>query len=69
MTLDDYRVKLGWTKAELARRADLREGTIRDAERGKSILKATAGKIARALSQGLGYEITYKDIDGLKFSD
>lgn len=69
MNLEEYRVKLGWTKAELARRADLREGTIRDAERGKSILKATAGKIARALSEGLGYEITYKDIDGLKFSD
>jgi len=69
MNLEEYRVKLGWTKAELARRADLREGTIRDAERGKSILKATAGKIARALSEGLGYEVTYKDIEGLNFSD
>jgi DNA-binding XRE family transcriptional regulator len=69
MNLEEYRVKLGWTKAELARRANVREGTIRDAERGKSILKATAGKIAMALSQELGYEVTYKDIDGLKFSD
>ncbi len=69
MNLEEYRVKLGWSKAELARHAGLRESTVRDAERGKSILKATAGKIANALSEGLGHEITYKDIDGLNFSD
>ena len=69
MNLEEYRVKLGWTKAELARQAGIREGTVRDAERGKSILKATAGKIANALSKGLGQEITYKDIKGLNFSD
>jgi Helix-turn-helix len=69
MTIEDYRVKLGWSKARLAREAHIDAGTLSDAIAGKRIYKATAGKIANALSQGLGYEITYKDIEGLKFSD
>lgn len=69
MTLEDYRVKLGWSKARLAREAKISVGTVIDAEKGKSIYKATAGKIANALSSGLGYEITYKDVDGLNLAD
>ncbi len=69
MNLQDYRVKLGWTKAKLAREAGIRAATVSDAEKGKGIYRATAGKIANALSKGLGYEITYKDIEGLNFSD
>ncbi len=69
MNLQDYRVKLGWSKARLAREAGIRVATVIDAEKGKSIYRATAGKIANALSQGLGYEITYKDIEGLNFAD
>ena len=69
MSLEDYRVKLGWSKAKLAREAKISVGTVIDAEKGKNIYKATAGKIANALSQGLGYEITYKDIDGLGLAD
>jgi transcriptional regulator with XRE-family HTH domain len=70
MNLEDYRVKLGWSKARLAREAGLDIGTINDAIMGKrSIYKATAGKIANAISRGLGYEITYKDIEGLTFVD
>jgi len=69
MNLQEYRVKLGWSKTKLAREAGIRVATVTDAERGKNIYRATAGKIANALSQGLGYEITYKDIDGLSFAD
>ncbi len=69
MKLEDYRVKLGWPKAELARQAKISVGTVIDAEKGKRIYKATAGKIANALSTGLGVEITYKDIEGLNLAD
>jgi hypothetical protein len=69
MTIEDYRVKLGWSKARLAREAHVDPGTLGDAIAGKRIYKATAGKIANALSKGLGYEITYKDIEGLNLAD
>jgi hypothetical protein len=69
MTLEDYRVKLGWSKANLAREAGIGVRTVSDAITGKRIYKATAGKIANAISKGLGYEITYKDIDGLNLAD
>ncbi len=31
MTIEDYRVKLGWSKAKLAREADIDIGTLNDA--------------------------------------
>ncbi len=69
MNLEDYRVKLGWSKAQLARKAGVNVGTVLDAEKGKRIYKATAGKIANALSKELGEDITYKDIEGLNLAD
>ncbi|HYT42638.1 MAG TPA: helix-turn-helix transcriptional regulator [Methylomirabilota bacterium] len=69
MTIEDYRVKLGWSKAKLAREADIDIGTLNDALAGKRIYKATAGKIANALSRGLGQDITYKDLDGVNLID
>jgi DNA-binding XRE family transcriptional regulator len=69
MTLEGYRVKLGWSKAQLAREAGIRAATVSDAEKGKKIYKATAGKIANALSAALGQEITYEQIEGLAFAD
>ena len=69
MTIEDYRVKLGWTKARLAREAGIDPGTLADAIAGKRIFKATAGKIANTLSNALKQEITYKDIEGLNLAD
>jgi len=69
MTIEEYRVKLGWSKAKLAREADLDVGTLNDAISGKRIYKATAGKIANALSRGLGETISYKDLDGVNLID
>ena len=69
MTIEDYRVKLGLSKSKLARQADIDVGTLTDAISGKRIYKATAGKIANAISKGLGYEISYKDIEGLNLAD
>ncbi len=69
MTIEEYRLRLGWSKAKLARAADIDMGTYNDAIAGKRIYKATASKIARALSEGLGEEITYKDFDEVNFID
>ena len=69
MTIEDYRVKLGWSKAKLAREAGIDPGTLGDAIAGKRIYKATAGKIANALSKALGDEITINVIQGLNLAD
>jgi transcriptional regulator with XRE-family HTH domain len=69
MTLNDYRIKLGWSRAQLAREAGIDVRTVREAISGKPIYTATAGKIAKAISRGVGYEITYKDIEGLNLAD
>jgi transcriptional regulator with XRE-family HTH domain len=69
MTIEDYRIRLGWSQAELARKADIDINTLRRAISGQPIYKHTAGAIASALSQGLGYQITYKDLDGVNVRD
>lgn len=69
MTIEDYRVKLGWSKARLAREADIDPGTLADAIAGRRIFKATAGKIANALTKALGTEITLNDMEGLNLAD
>ena len=69
MTIDDYRVKLGWSKRRMAREAGIDVSTLSDAIAGKRIYKAKAGLIANAISRGLGQEITIRDLDGLNLID
>ena len=69
MTIEDYRIRLGWSQAELARKADIDINTLRRAISGKSIYKHTAGAIASALGQGLGIQLTYKDLDEVNVRD
>ena len=69
MTLNEYRIKLGWSRAKLAREVDVDVRTVRDALLGKPIYTATAGKLANAISRGLEKEVTYKDIEGLHLAD
>jgi transcriptional regulator with XRE-family HTH domain len=65
MTLRDYRGYLGWSAAELARRAGLDAQTVRRAEKGEPTFFHTAGAIATALSKGLGRTVRIEDIEGL----
>jgi DNA transposition AAA+ family ATPase len=69
MTIEQYRMKLGWSKAKLAREADIDAGTVSDAIAGKKIYKATAAKIANAIAKGLNQEITIEDLEGVNFID
>lgn len=69
MTIEDYRVQLGWSLASLARKADIDVGTLKRAINGTPVFKHTAGAIANALSQGLGQKITYHDLEGLRVKE
>ena len=53
MTIEDYRIQLGWSLAELARRANIDVNTLKRAINGTPVYKRIAGAIASALSQGL----------------
>lgn len=69
MTIEQYRMRLGWSKAKLAREADIDAGTLSDAIAGKKIYKATAAKIANAIAKGLNQEITIEDLEGINLID
>lgn len=69
MTIEQYRMRLGWSKAKLAREADIDAGTLSDAIAGKKVYKATAAKIANAIAKGLSQEVTIEDLEGVNFID
>lgn len=69
MTIEQYRVRLGWSKAKLAREAGIDAGTLSDAIAGKKIYKATAAKIVNAITKGLGQEVSIEDLEGVNFID
>jgi DNA-binding XRE family transcriptional regulator len=65
MTLEDYRIQCGWSKTELARRANIDFNTLNKAYQGKPVAISTANKIASAFSQQLGRTIYVNEIEGL----
>lgn len=69
MTIRDYRATLGWSLAELARRAGLTYQTVSRVERGEPAYLHTVGAIARAISEGLHKTITVNDLDGVDIID
>ena len=66
MTLEDYRLRLGWSIAELSRRSGVSAQTIARAERGEAIRVHIAAALARVISESLGETITFRDFEGLK---
>ena len=73
MTIDDYRIQLGWSKSQLANEAGIDMNTLKRAIDGEPIYRATAGKIANAINAELKKRgeptIRYTDFDGLQFAD
>ena len=65
MTIEQYRISLAWSAAELARRARLSPKTVSRIENGEAAYSHTIAAIARALSEGLGRTITIYDLDGV----
>jgi transcriptional regulator with XRE-family HTH domain len=68
MTLDQYRIKCGWTQSELARQARVDVATVRKALAGENVAANTANKLAEAFSRRLGYTIISTEIEGLNFN-
>ena len=73
MTIEDYRIQFGWSKSKLAKEAGIDMNTLKRAIDGDSIYRATAGKIANAISAQLQRQgqssIKYTDLAGLTFAD
>jgi hypothetical protein len=73
MTIDDYRVQLGWSKTKLCKEADIDMSTLQRAIDGQPIYRVTAGKIAGAFSRELARRgenpIRYTDLEGVVFAD
>ena len=65
MTVKDYRVSLGWSVSELARRAGTTNKTVNRVENGEAVYDYTVGAVAKAISEGLGRTITISDFEGV----
>jgi hypothetical protein len=65
MTLEQYRLELGWSKIEMCRQARMDFKVLQKAEAGEAISINTAIKIAKTISKGLGRTIHFQDIEGL----
>ncbi len=63
--LKELRLEAGYSYAELSRRANVSEPTVKRAEMGDPIQEVKAAQIARALSEALGRGVSISDIDGL----
>jgi transcriptional regulator with XRE-family HTH domain len=64
MTLAEYRKRLGWSQAELARQAGISYATVGKAEKGESINGRSALLICKALSRAYNREIMVADVTG-----
>ncbi len=69
MTVEDYRLSLGWSAAELARRSRLTPRTVARVENGEPVYAHTVGAIARAFTEALGKTITVRDFEGVHLID
>jgi len=69
VTVAAWRIKLGWSATELARRAGLSARTIARVEQGVPVYAHTLGAIAKALSEASGREIGIHDLDGVKIAE
>lgn len=73
MTLDDYRVQFGWSRAQFAREAGIDITTLRNAMSGIPVFRAKVGQITEAINRELERRgkppIKYTDLDGVVFVD
>ncbi len=65
MTLTEYREAAALSIPELARKANVDDQSVRNAESGGRIQARVARSIAQALSEILGQTIRVTDIEGL----
>ncbi len=68
MNLQEHLDHLGWTVADLSRRANITPATAHRAVRGEQVTARVAQSIAAAISEARGpaARVNVGDIDGLK---
>ncbi len=66
MKLEEYREQFGWSRADLARKAELDDNTVTKAERGEEVSGRTARALAQAISEELKQTTSIQQIDGLR---
>ncbi len=64
-TLKELRLEAGYSYAELSRRSNVSEPTVKRAENGDPVQEVKAAQIARALSEALRRTVRIEDIEGL----
>ena len=73
MTIEDYRVQFGWSKAHMAREAGIDTNTLRSAINGNPVYLAKVGQITEAINRELERRgrpaIKYTDLEGVVFAD
>lgn len=73
MTIDDYRVWFGWSRAHMADEAGIDVTTLRNAMNGSPVYRAKVGQITEAINQELERRgkpaIKYTDLEGVAFAD
>jgi hypothetical protein len=73
MTIDDYRVQFGWSKAHMADEAGIDVNTLRNAINGKPVYRAKVGQITEVINRELERRgkptIKYTDLEGVVFAD
>jgi hypothetical protein len=73
MTIDDYRVRFGWSKRRMAQEAGIDANTLRSAIDGNPVYRVSVGKIAQAINQELQRRgespIKYTELEGVTFAD
>ena len=65
MTLEELRIECGWSRNEMARRADVDFSTVKKAINGETVSISTAHKLAAAISHQLDRTIQFQQIKGL----
>lgn len=60
---EEARINAGITVTELSRQADISRSTIEKMQKGKSVKAELAVRACRVLSQHLGHEVLYRDLN------
>src|SRR4051794_310417 len=68
-TIEDYRLQCGWSKNEMARRANMDFNTLQKVFHSEIVTIGTAKKLATAISRELDQKIRFQDIEGLNVKD
>jgi transcriptional regulator with XRE-family HTH domain len=68
-TIEDYRLQCGWSKNEMARKANMDFNTLQKVFNGEIVTIGTAKKLATAISKELGQTVRFQNIEGINLKN